>query len=364
MVHPAGEWAAVGNAYRGQFNVVAPNGANYYIPLAFDGSAPVGTLGFLELAYMLDDVGFARSVFARVPIHVGSASGWNRATSTTGNIVRAGVVLNHPFLNGDPSAVLFVSHVYNPNGNDTGTMWNHPLSVEYDTVRSRWTIMNSDNADMMSGLTFNFRINASARKICVPPGGTGSEFSPGLVLDDSNANSNPFASLIVTPISGPPALVAVRYDAPYWSIVYADGSPLTGGTCFNVKVIAFSQYIDDPTQPDLSGVSNTTSDIDVGEDLGGTNHTIDGKRILPFNWAGGDATQPMIFTSNLTPIGLPSPAAPDTKTLALWITPKCVTPLWPTRLCSYPDRKWALYYEDGSPIPADLRLNVWARPQP
>ena len=198
----------------------------------------------------------------------------------------------------------------------------------------------------------------------MPPGGTGSEFSPGLIVDDYNANSNPFASLIVTPISGPPFPIAVRYDAPYWSIVYADGQPLTGDTCFNVKVIAFSQYIDDPTQPDVSGVSNTTSDIGVGEDLGGTNHTINGKRILPFNWACCDATQPMIFTSNLTPIGLPSPAAPDTKNLGLWITPKCVSQVWPTRLCSYPDRKWALYHEDGSPIPADLRLNVWARPQP
>jgi hypothetical protein len=362
-VHPAGEFAAVGSAYPVDSTIVAPNqtgGATNYIPFAFNGSAPTGTHGFLELAYALDDVGVGRFVFARVPIYVGSASGWNRVISTAGTIVGSRLVLSHPFLNGNPSAVLFVSHVYNPRAGFGGTKWDHPLSVEYHTGRSRWTIKNADNAAMKPGLGFNFRIDPSARKVCVPPGGTGSEFSPGLVVDDYNANSNPFASLGVTPISGPPRPVAVKYDAPYWSIVYADGSPLTGGTCFNVKVIAFSQYIDNPAQLDLSGKSNTTIDIGVGEDLGGTNHTIAGTRILPFNWAGRDATLPMIFTSNLTPIGWPPPAAPDTKNSALRFTPPCLAPV----RCTWPDRKWALQHEDGSPVPDNLRVNVWARPEP
>src|SRR6476646_2739158 len=50
--HPAGEYAAGGSANPVAFNDVAPNaaaGKTNFVPLAFDGSAPAATQGFLEL---------------------------------------------------------------------------------------------------------------------------------------------------------------------------------------------------------------------------------------------------------------------------------------------------------------------------
>jgi hypothetical protein len=215
---------------------------------------------------------------------------------------------------------------------------------------------------MAPGLGFNFRVDPSAKKVCVAPAGTGGEFASTLVIDDYNSNSNFYATLIVTPISGAAHPVAVKYVAPSWGIVYSDGAQIPGGTCFNVKVIAFSQYIENPAQPDLSGKSNTTVDNGGGQDMSGigTNHTISGIRILYFNWASGGYGLPMIHTSNLTPMGWRSPASPDTKYSSLWVTPACLTATG----CAWPNRKWALRHEDGTPVPNNLRVNVWAAYQP
>ena len=233
------------------------------------------------------------------------------------------MVLSHPYLDGNPSSRLFVSHVYNPSGSLSGTDWNHPLSVEYDSTLARWTIKNADNATMATGVGFNFRVDPTATQVCVPQPSTGAEFTSTLVVNDSNSNYNNYATLIVTPVSGPAHPVAVKYAAPYWGIVYSDGTLLSAGTCFNVKIIAFSQYVDDPGQPDLSGKSNTIVDNGVGQDMGPTNHTFNGIRIFNFNWSSERSDLQMIYTSNLTPMGFRAPASPDTKYSSLWFTPSC-----------------------------------------
>jgi hypothetical protein len=369
IVHPAGEYAAVGSAYPVAFTTVAPNqsaGVNNDIPLAFNGSAPAGTQGFLELAYAANDVGDLSNafVFARVPIYVepaSPASGWFRATSSASTVSGSRLVLNHPYLNGKPGARVFVSHVQNPTGASVGTAWNHPLAVEYDTQRARWTVKNVDGARMATGLAFNVRVDPTAKQVCVPPPTTGNEFVTFLAVDDYGANSNIYATLVVTPVSGPAHPVAVKYAAPSWGIVYADGAVLPGGACFNVKVIAFSQYIDDPAQGDLSGKSNTIVDNGVGQDQGpnGATHTVAGVRVLPFNWASGNLALPMIHTSNLTPMGWTPPASPDTRNTSAWITPACTT-----TTCTFPSRRWAFRHADGTPVPGLGRFNVWAEYQP
>ena len=234
---------------------------------------------------------------------------------------------------GNSVARLFVSHVYNPSGSKSGTNWNHPLSVEYDSTLAKWTIKNADNATMATGLGFNFRVDPTATQVCARQPGTGAEFISSLAVDDFNSNNNIYATLIVTPVSGPAHPIAVKYAAPYWGIVDSDGTLISGGTCFNVKIIAFSQYVDDPAQPDLSGKSNTIVDNGVGQDMGpnGTNYTINGIRIFNFNWSSGSGGLPMIYTPNLTPMGFTAPASPDTRYSSLWVTP----------ICAFPSRLWA-----------------------
>ena len=361
-VHPAGEFAAVSSAYGGSFTSVVTaindNGVNY-IPLSFDGSAAAGTQGFLEIAFATTDIGESTPpvVFARVPIYVESstpASAWGTVLSTTSTISGNRLVLSHPYLDGNPSALLFVSHVYNPIGRQA-TYWNHPIAVAYDQTLAKWTIENSDDAPMIAGLGFSYRIDPTAQQVCVPAPSTGSEFTSTLDVDDIGANSNIYAMLLVTPVGGPAHVIAVKYTAPHWGIVYADQTMLPAGACFNVKVIAFSQYLSDPAQPDISGKANTSMDIGVGEDISsvGENHTMGGARIFFFNWSSGNSALPILYTSNLTPMGLTAPAAPDTKYSALWVTDACF-------VVGCVSQHWGLRHEDNTAVPSLQRVNVWA----
>lgn len=357
-VHPPGEFAAISSAYGGSFTSVVTvtnvNGINY-IPLAFDGSAPAGTQGVLELAFATTDIGESSPpvVFARVPIYVESStptSGWGRVTSTASTVSGSRLILSHPYLNGKPSALLFVSHVYNPSGAQ-GTNWNHPIAVEYDQTLEKWTVKNTDNALMVAGLGFSYRIDPTARQVCVPAPGTGNEFTSALDVDDISANNNIYAMLIVTPVAGSAHPVAVEYEAPHWEIVYSDRTLLPAGACFNVKIIAFSQYLSDPAQPDISGKTNTRVDMGVGVDL--SSHTADGARIFSFNWSSGNSALPILYTSNLTPMGFREPATPDTKISSLWVTPYCI-------VVGCTSQHWGIRHEDGSPVPNQQRVNLWA----
>jgi hypothetical protein len=361
-VHPAGEFAAVSSAYGGSFTSVVTaindNGVNY-IPLSFDGSAAPGTQGFLEIAFATTDIGESSPpvVFARIPIYVESAtpaSAWGTVVSTTSNVSGNHLILSHPYLDANPSALLFVSHIYNPIGHQP-LSWNHPIAVEYDQTLAKWTIKNADNAPMIAGLGFSYRIDPTAKQVCVPAPGTGSEFTSTLDVDDIGANANIYATLLVTPVGGAAHPIAVKYSAPHWGIVYADQTLLPAGACFNVKVIAFSQYLSDPAQPDNSGKTNTSMDVGVGEDMSsvGENHTLGGARIFFFNWSSGNSALPILYTSNLTPMGFTEPAAPDTKYSSLWVTDACI-------VVGCISQHWGLRHEDSTAVPGTQRINVWA----
>jgi hypothetical protein len=91
-------------------------------------------------------------------IHVsGAGTGTSTAafihTTTTANIVSAnGSRINNPLCNGDPNAILFVTHNLTPNAN----YHNHPVGVYYDGIG--WQIYNEDSATMLTNRTFNVLI--------------------------------------------------------------------------------------------------------------------------------------------------------------------------------------------------------------
>jgi hypothetical protein len=112
-IHPAGEYAAVASAYGGSFTDVTthanPDGSNY-VKLGFDGSAPPGAEGFLELAFATTDIGETSPpfVFARVPIYVVNGTApvvaWGRIVSSAATVSGNRLMLSHPYLDGRPSA--------------------------------------------------------------------------------------------------------------------------------------------------------------------------------------------------------------------------------------------------------------------
>ncbi|MBP7866116.1 MAG: hypothetical protein KA419_09220 [Acidobacteria bacterium] len=71
--------------------------------------------------------------------------------TTTSNVNDNFTEINHPLLNGDPYALVFVTRNF-----ITGAAYhNHVVGVWYNPLRDRWTIFNEDLASMHDGITFN-----------------------------------------------------------------------------------------------------------------------------------------------------------------------------------------------------------------
>ena len=287
-IHPPGEWAAVEPSYPTAVDRVTRDAND--IPLIFDGKTPRGTHGTLEIGIIDNDLGIEDgnhiSIIYTVNIYIESAAPpatWFTILSAPANISGDQVLLNHPYLNGKPGALIFISHVWNPNGAVSGKDWNHAIAVHYDTVKLRWTIRNVDGAAMPAGLGFNVRIDPTAFRTCK----VGGLHTDPVVIDNRVSNNTFWATVLVTPIDGSAHPIAVRYAAPNWQIVYYDGGGIGANTCFNVKVFWFTQYIDDPAVGDLSNRQNAAVNVGLGEDMGGSGigNNVGSNRLLPFAWA-------------------------------------------------------------------------------
>jgi hypothetical protein len=65
--------------------------------------------------------------------------------------------ISNPLCDGNPNAILLVTHNYNPGG--TGANYQtHPFSVFYNASNSKWEIYNDDFAAMAVGTSFNVLI--------------------------------------------------------------------------------------------------------------------------------------------------------------------------------------------------------------
>lgn len=76
-------------------------------------------------------------------------------TSSASNTHDNFTEINHPLLNGDPYALVFVTHNFPPT---SGVYHNHAIGVWYNPDRDRWTIFNEDLAIMHEDITFNVLI--------------------------------------------------------------------------------------------------------------------------------------------------------------------------------------------------------------
>jgi hypothetical protein len=347
LVAPPGEWAPVGDAYATPSGTVAQK---LPIPLIFDGTAPAGTQGTIEIGVRDNDVGIPSHALMGVGnIYVESASPpatWFGVGSNVTNVSGNRLYLDHPYLNGNPSANLFVSHLRNPGGSTSGTLWNHPTAVSYDSQLGRWTIVNTDGAAMPTGLGFGVRYDPAAELYCTP-GVPGAYYSITLLNDA--AYDNPYATILVTPIDGAARTPAVAYRAPHWVLVHSDNSGMQGATCYNVKVIPFSMYRDDPLYGELSGYANTSVNWGTGVDVGGngSGHTSGSFRYMQFPWAEDRPFNQMMVTKNLSPPG--SSRSYDSAIVGA-SAPRAF----------FVGGRWAVVNEDGTTMPLDRTFNVWA----
>ncbi len=71
------------------------------------------------------------------------------ANNTAGHVL----TIDNAAINGNPGAMLFATHVYNPGGAGSGVYNNHPVGVYY--AQGKWKIYNEDFAPIAPGTAFN-----------------------------------------------------------------------------------------------------------------------------------------------------------------------------------------------------------------
>lgn len=145
-------------------------------------------------------------------------------------------VIDNPYTNGNPHAIILVTHNWNPGGVG-GVYNNHPSGVYY--TNSKWAIFNEDKTTMVVNSTYNVRviINTGSTSACVNgPGGNtiagdGQTLSCGVGSSPStstavyatlNWNSPGTGVYINSPLGvyhnlvSPPTMLIFRQDQATW----------------------------------------------------------------------------------------------------------------------------------------------------
>jgi hypothetical protein len=117
---------------------VSTNGSGVWADGADDHS-PALTIGTGGLRVFGAGVGTSTTAFIQV--------------SSATNIFGAFTMIINPLCDGDPNAILIVTHSYNPAGTSLNTYHNHPTGVYYDGLN--WLIYNDDSATMDVNIAFN-----------------------------------------------------------------------------------------------------------------------------------------------------------------------------------------------------------------
>ena len=77
--------------------------------------------------------------------------------SAAGNITGDSTYINNPLCNGDPNAILIITHNYDPGGT-VNTVYNKTVGVWYNTSLLQWAIYNEDLTAMSANIAFNVLI--------------------------------------------------------------------------------------------------------------------------------------------------------------------------------------------------------------
>jgi hypothetical protein len=76
--------------------------------------------------------------------------------SSAANISGDNTIINNPLCNGDPNAILLITHNYNPGGSGVTTLYNKHVGVYYNGFN--WAIYNEDLSNMSTNIAFNVLI--------------------------------------------------------------------------------------------------------------------------------------------------------------------------------------------------------------
>ena len=189
-------------------------------------------------------------------------------TSFLVNIDGNSTYLSHPQINGNPEALVFVTHNRNPSGVIPGVINDHVIGVYYDPFLAggRWAIFNQDLAAMPENASFNVLVvdpmadnafSTLAQPNMIVPELTG--------LDHPTTNDQPGAMLLLTQSWNPQGglgvyndeVVGVGYDIleGAWFIINESKNNMPDEAGFNVLSAPF--FADGFESDDVSWWSST-----------------------------------------------------------------------------------------------------------
>jgi len=158
-------------------------------------------------------------------------------TMEVSNDFGAYTVLDHPDLNGNPSAIFVYSHNYEPE-----TVYNDETTCAHYNG-THWTIRNEDGTDLPDQSSYNVVIPPPSNKVFVHTSDAGN--SPGYYsyIDHPDLNANPAARFFVRhnlnlSTSAHDVNVGAFYQ-PFiekWAIFNEDFSTMDAGLAFNVMI--------------------------------------------------------------------------------------------------------------------------------
>lgn len=176
-------------------------------------------------------------------------SSWIVTADSNTNMTGNTVTIDHPKINGDTSARLFINSVWNLNGSFKGVYNTNTIGVYYNVVSKKWCIFFQDvTQKMIHGSSYNIILLDKSSDVTnfiqiATPGNTQSYTT---LIDHPEANGNPDAHIFITPIWNPDKKLwgtynnhetGVYYNNGKWAIFNEDLVKMDSGVSFNVMII-------------------------------------------------------------------------------------------------------------------------------
>ncbi|MEZ4874676.1 MAG: T9SS type A sorting domain-containing protein [Flavobacteriaceae bacterium] len=247
-------------------------------------------------------------------------------TATAANTSADLSYIDHPDLNGNPSAQLVVSHVWNPPG--SGGIYNtHRTGLYYDSIEGKWGVYNEDASNIVEGSSYFVYMEEGANMFVhiASAGNQGSDPSY-TVLNHPDLNGNPEAQVVVSTYYNPNSsrndfTYGTWYDGSFWNLYTEDASPIQFDDAFMVAVngIVAQNYRHAATAATISG-----------------NYTIIDHPLL-----NGNPDAKLVFLHNWGESGQPSNVIVN-EVLGVW----------------YTGTNWSIYTEDGSGFPVNSEYDL------
>ena len=252
-----------------------------------------------------------------------------RHFTTTETVQDRWTVLDHPLANGNPDAVVFVTHNWNPAGT-VGTYHDHMLGVAYESSTGRWNIRNLDGDPMPLGVYFNVTIVSRSASAWTHVTETANIVLDRTLLDHASLNGAPSTLSIVTKNVTPIGMIAVTtsdfvgtwYDGAQWTVFLTRlGARMIEDQAFNVHALP----------------ADGSSFVHTAIAPGGVNWT-------PFSHPDADGNPNAIIQVTATY----GTGVYNNRAVGVFYLP--LTNLW------------GIFNEDESPLPADTAYVVRVRP--